>query len=201
MSKIIVVGSGLAGLSAATRLVDSGHEVIVLEKNNYIGGRTASWNNGSMFVESGLHRYLGFYKHLPNLLKHVGVNINDIIAWEDSIEIRHPNYPYTTLGLSLHRPILTLKSVLSSRLLSLKEKFYLLKFFVKGAHLYFTNSSRLDSYTLFDFALKNRIDQNTIEKILIPLTEGIFSYLLKNTLPTLFLVYFYLIFIDCQKLG
>ncbi|MBI3235403.1 MAG: phytoene desaturase [Bacteroidetes bacterium] len=39
MGKVIVIGSGFAGLSAAACLAKEGHEVTVLEKNDSLGGR------------------------------------------------------------------------------------------------------------------------------------------------------------------
>ena len=39
MKKVIVIGSGFAGIAAATKLATKGFEVIVLEKNNQLGGR------------------------------------------------------------------------------------------------------------------------------------------------------------------
>ncbi len=47
MKKIIVIGSGFAGMSAACFLAKAGHDVTVLEKNQTAGGR------GSAFCEAG----------------------------------------------------------------------------------------------------------------------------------------------------
>src|SRR5690625_948649 len=39
---IIVIGAGLAGVTAALRLSDAGHRVTVYERNHFLGGRAAS---------------------------------------------------------------------------------------------------------------------------------------------------------------
>jgi len=64
-SEVIVVGSGLAGLSCAYRLAAAGRKVLVLEASDVLGGRTASWVQDGMPVESGLHKFLGIYRELP----------------------------------------------------------------------------------------------------------------------------------------
>ena len=38
-SKAIVIGSGIAGIAASIRLAVKGYQVLVLEKNNYPGGK------------------------------------------------------------------------------------------------------------------------------------------------------------------
>ncbi|MFZ1527324.1 MAG: 1-hydroxycarotenoid 3,4-desaturase CrtD [Ferruginibacter sp.] len=47
--KIVVIGSGIAGMAAATRLAVMGHEVTVYEKNSYPGGKL------SAFIKDGFH--------------------------------------------------------------------------------------------------------------------------------------------------
>lgn len=39
MSRVIVIGAGLSGLSAACHLVADGHDVTVLERESFPGGR------------------------------------------------------------------------------------------------------------------------------------------------------------------
>lgn len=49
-TKVIVIGSGFAGLSAATHLAAAGYEVTVLEKNESPGGRARKFEiDGYMF--------------------------------------------------------------------------------------------------------------------------------------------------------
>lgn len=84
---VIVVGAGLAGLSCAYRLASKGRRVLVLEAHSYPGGRTSSFRDHDMEVESGLHRHIGYYSALPRLLKKCGVRINDIVTWEDKVDI------------------------------------------------------------------------------------------------------------------
>jgi monoamine oxidase len=51
---VIVVGAGLAGLSAASDLVSDGHSVVVLEARNRVGGRTLNHDlGGGQVVEVG----------------------------------------------------------------------------------------------------------------------------------------------------
>jgi phytoene desaturase len=51
--KIIVIGSGVAGLSAASFLAKEGHDVTVLEKNNSIGGRARKFESDGFMFDMG----------------------------------------------------------------------------------------------------------------------------------------------------
>jgi len=44
MKKVIVIGAGFSGLSAATELASKGYEVQILEKNDHAGGRARVFN-------------------------------------------------------------------------------------------------------------------------------------------------------------
>ncbi len=51
--KIIIIGSGFGGLSAAAFLAADGHEVTVLEKNNQAGGRAMIWEKDGFRFDMG----------------------------------------------------------------------------------------------------------------------------------------------------
>lgn len=51
--KVVIVGAGLGGLSAAIHLVAKGHEVTILEKENYPGGRNGLINQGGFAFDNG----------------------------------------------------------------------------------------------------------------------------------------------------
>jgi phytoene desaturase len=51
--KIVVIGSGFAGLSAATALADKGYEVVVLEKNAVPGGRARKFEAEGFVFDMG----------------------------------------------------------------------------------------------------------------------------------------------------
>lgn len=176
MQKIIVVGSGLAGLSAAIRLQERGYGVTVLESLNNLGGRTSSWVDDGLKVESGLHRYLGFYSHLPGLLRAAQVNINDIIVWEDKIDIRLPGGKKTTLALApLRTPIGLVKSTVGDlKFLNIQERLAILRMIARMMRDYKRSPQEMDSRTVLDYAEAAEVPHRAIIRLLVPLTEGIF---------------------------
>ncbi|MEO6729713.1 MAG: 1-hydroxycarotenoid 3,4-desaturase CrtD [Ferruginibacter sp.] len=52
-SKVVVIGSGVAGLSIATRLAVKGYKVDVFEKNSYPGGKLSAFENDGFHFDSG----------------------------------------------------------------------------------------------------------------------------------------------------
>lgn len=173
----VIVGAGLAGLSCGSYLARAGKKVLLLEERDVLGGRTSSWNEKGMHIESGLHRFLGFFEHLPGLIKDTGNKIDDVVVWEDEIEIRMPlGEPSAVFALApLFKPLETVKNVLiNNDFLPPVEKLKIAKFMTAGFLLLKTDPAKLDTYTVASFSREHDISLETLSRVLTPMTEGLF---------------------------
>ncbi|MDQ4132518.1 MAG: FAD-dependent oxidoreductase, partial [Actinomycetota bacterium] len=176
-SPVVVVGGGLAGLACAFELRARNVPVLLLEAGAVVGGRTASWIEDGMPVESGLHRFLGFFKALPRLLERVGVDLGEMVCWEDEIEIRLPDGgPQGIIGMSpVHKPVRTLTGFLANNdLLSPLDKLALGRFFTAGLRDYVRRFDELDNQTVAAYAKAHGVGDQAIHNLLVPLTAGLF---------------------------
>lgn len=57
--KVIVVGAGIAGLSAGIYASQSGYDVTIYESHNIAGGNSTSWKREGYFFEGGMHWLVG----------------------------------------------------------------------------------------------------------------------------------------------
>lgn len=83
--RVVVVGGGLAGLAAATRLVQRGHDVTLVEARARLGGATFSFERDGLAVDNGQHVLLRCYTQYRALLDTFGVG--DRIALQDRFHI------------------------------------------------------------------------------------------------------------------
>jgi len=70
----VVIGSGLAGMSAAVRLADAGRRVVVVEEAPRLGGRATSFMDrvSGERVDNGQHALFGCYRDTYDLLRRIG---------------------------------------------------------------------------------------------------------------------------------
>ena len=91
--KVVIVGGGLSGLACAKYLVDAGHEPIVLEGRDVLGGKVSAWKDkDGDWIETGLHIFFGAYPNMMNLFKELG--IEDRLQWkEHAMTFAMQDYP------------------------------------------------------------------------------------------------------------
>ena len=73
--KIAVVGAGWAGLAAAVRATQAGHDVTLFETAGMPGGRARSDDAGDGAADNGQHILLGGYARTLALMRDVGVDV------------------------------------------------------------------------------------------------------------------------------
>jgi hypothetical protein len=74
MPEVIIVGSGLAGISAATRLMEQGFDITLYEQNNFLGGKLgAHRDHGKPDPhEHCYHMYLNWYNNFWQFMTEIG---------------------------------------------------------------------------------------------------------------------------------
>ena len=177
-SDVIVAGAGLAGLSCAFELAQGGYRVLVLESQPWTGGRTASWTDpDGMRVESGLHRVLGVYREMPELLKRAGVGWDDIVIWEDEVEFRQPKPAASAVftAAPMKNFLQTLADVAGHNdYLPPMAKLSFSRFVVQGLADYANRPSWLDARSVRDYATELDVHPEVVSKLLEPLVAGIY---------------------------
>ncbi len=77
VADVVVVGGGVAGVSAAIELAERGLKVTVLERADTLGGKVKGWRDSrGDSLEGGLHGWSLDYTNFRDLLKRVGVTGN-----------------------------------------------------------------------------------------------------------------------------
>jgi phytoene desaturase len=74
--KVVVIGAGFAGLSAATHLADKGFDVTILEKNSQAGGRARMFKEQGFVFDMGPSWYW-MPDIFENYFKHFGKKVED----------------------------------------------------------------------------------------------------------------------------
>src|ERR671924_889021 len=79
MTRVAILGGGVAGLTAAHELAERGFEVVVLEARDIPGGKARSLpvpgsgtgGRADLPAEHGFRFFPGFYRHLPDTMRRI----------------------------------------------------------------------------------------------------------------------------------
>lgn len=83
--RVAVLGGGLAGIAAALRCADDGHEVTLLERRARLGGLAGSFRRGAAHVDTGQHVFLRCCHAYRGLLTRL--DVADATALQDRLEV------------------------------------------------------------------------------------------------------------------
>lgn len=99
MKKVIIVGGGIAGLTAGVYAKQSGFDVTIFEMHSIPGGFCTSWRRGGYLFEGGMHWLTGSNKDQP-----INQAWRDVGALDDktSIYCRNPFITYDHFGTIVH---------------------------------------------------------------------------------------------------
>ncbi len=121
---VAVVGTGLAGLAAASALSGAGARVLLLERKPFVGGRAYSYQHPSLGEEiDSQHILLGCCTNLRALCAQSGAA--DHIRWYKEFTFLEPGkHAHTVLrGRALPSPLHTSPDFLRAGMLSFSDKF------------------------------------------------------------------------------
>jgi len=102
--KVIVIGGGVAGMTAAHELIERGFDVVVFELRDIPGGKARSITNSSeepaekcLPGEHGFRFFPGFYRHVPNTMSRIplggGGAVFDNLTQSTRIEVAREGAP------------------------------------------------------------------------------------------------------------
>ena len=127
-SRALVIGGGLAGISAALTLADAGVGVTLLERRPHLGGLTTSIERDGYSFDNGQHVFLGCCSAYQDLLQRLGATDKVHLQSRLDVPVLAPGGRRGSIRRSnLPAPFHLAASLARYRLLSVRERLLLLR--------------------------------------------------------------------------
>ena len=120
--RVIVIGGGLAGISAAIALREAGAAVTLLEARPRLGGATTSFRRGELAIDNGQHVYLACCTAYRALLDRLGVSASAPLQDRFDVTVLAPGRTARLRRTQLPGPLQLGKAMATYRHLSLAER-------------------------------------------------------------------------------
>jgi protoporphyrinogen/coproporphyrinogen III oxidase len=177
-NRVIVVGAGISGLTAAYRLQQHGFDVTVLEASDHVGGKMASFRRDGFTLNGGATVISGSYGSLLGLARELGV--------EDQIVTVKP-----TIGIYAERegqvhwirrtePEATVEDLIATPLLSPESKLLLARIVLDAGRArplcdYHQPSlhAQLDTESVSQYC-ERRLNAEIRDRLIAPLITGLY---------------------------
>jgi squalene-associated FAD-dependent desaturase len=164
---VVVIGGGLAGISAALGLAESGRAVTLLEGRPWLGGATCSFIRRGLTIDNGQHAFLRCCTAYRDLLARLGVRSSCVIQDRLDLTVLDASVISGCAEARLRRsalpaPAHLAASLASYRLLSVAER---LKVAGVAVTLQFTDPVSGNGRSLRGWLDKHRQDERTRAKL------------------------------------
>ncbi len=158
--KVIVIGGGFAGLTAAAYLVKNKIKVTLLEASPKLGGRAYSFLNKetNTILDNGQHILMGCYYNTIEFLSLIGANKN--FSFQKGLEVNFVKDGFKVIPLksfSFIYPINLLIGLLRFKAISFLERVQLLSVFIK---LPLISSEQFSDMNVKEWLERNKQSQN-----------------------------------------
>jgi len=148
---VIILGGGLAGLSAAVELCARGYKILLLEQRPRLGGRTYSFVDETTgdIVDNGQHLLMGCYHETRSYLEQIGSGHLATLQPHLRIDFLRPNKPAASLSCPpLPAPFHILGGLIGLSTVSLADRLKLLRVGLALQRTSAEKERRLDSLTV-----------------------------------------------------
>jgi squalene-associated FAD-dependent desaturase len=120
---VVVIGGGLAGITAAITLRDEGIGVTLLEARPWLGGATSSFSRGELKIDNGQHVFLRCCTSYRELLARLGMTASVTLQDRFDVTVLSPGGGQARLRRSaLPAPVHLSRALAGYRFLSLPER-------------------------------------------------------------------------------
>ncbi len=121
-ARAVVIGGGLAGITAAITLREAGIGVTLLEARPRLGGATSSFSRGELTVDTGQHVFLRCCTSYQELLARLGVTGSVALQDRFDVTVLSPGGRARLRRSALPAPLHLSRALVGYRFLSLPER-------------------------------------------------------------------------------
>src|SRR5258708_4492452 len=119
---VVVIGGGLAGITAAIGLRDAGVDVTLLEARPRLGGAASSYRRGELTIDNGQHVFLRCCTSYQELLARLGVTGSVRIQERFDVTVLAPGRQARLRRTALPGPLHMGRALLGYRYLSARQR-------------------------------------------------------------------------------
>lgn len=121
-ASVVVIGGGLAGISAAIGLADAGLDVTLLEGRAWLGGATCSFVRRGLTIDNGQHVFVRSCVAYRDLLARLGVTASCSLQDRLDLTVLGPDATARLQRSGLPAPLHLVRALAAYRLLSGAER-------------------------------------------------------------------------------